>query len=184
MALIKCPECNNDVSTKAISCPHCGYPIAKKLSEKNSNKIEVEQIQKETNCPTSINNEWVNAYIEKAKEAKFYSFTLILITTVITLIVCLIGFTNSQLSIILISIFLPLWFISLVISFLLMQSTKTRTEDGYVILVYRKGLKTYLIIENKIQDNGISETLYGVLPNNKKVEVKISLFSSMEININ
>ena len=77
-----------------------------------------------------------------------------------------------------------MWFISLVISFLLMQSTKTRTEDGYVILVYRKGLKTYLIIENKIQDNGISETLYGVLPNNKKVEVKISLFSSMEININ
>ena len=34
MALIKCPECNNDVSTEAISCPHCGYPIAKKLSEK------------------------------------------------------------------------------------------------------------------------------------------------------
>lgn len=25
MALIKCPECNHDVSTEAISCPNCGY---------------------------------------------------------------------------------------------------------------------------------------------------------------
>ena len=28
MALIKCPECNNDVSTIAASCPKCGAPIA------------------------------------------------------------------------------------------------------------------------------------------------------------
>ena len=27
MALIKCPECGKDVSTKAKACPHCGYPI-------------------------------------------------------------------------------------------------------------------------------------------------------------
>ena len=27
MALIKCPECNKEVSDKAQSCPHCGYPI-------------------------------------------------------------------------------------------------------------------------------------------------------------
>ena len=26
MALIKCPECKNDVSDMAISCPHCGCP--------------------------------------------------------------------------------------------------------------------------------------------------------------
>ena len=25
MVLIKCPECNNDVSDKAATCPHCGY---------------------------------------------------------------------------------------------------------------------------------------------------------------
>ena len=25
--LIKCPECGSDVSDKAYSCPHCGYPI-------------------------------------------------------------------------------------------------------------------------------------------------------------
>lgn len=27
MALIKCPECELQVSNKAISCPHCGYPL-------------------------------------------------------------------------------------------------------------------------------------------------------------
>lgn len=29
MALIKCPECELQVSDKALSCPHCGYPMKK-----------------------------------------------------------------------------------------------------------------------------------------------------------
>lgn len=28
MALITCPECNKQVSSIAVSCPNCGYPIA------------------------------------------------------------------------------------------------------------------------------------------------------------
>jgi ribosomal protein L7/L12 len=27
MALIKCPECSNEVSDKAIACPKCGFPL-------------------------------------------------------------------------------------------------------------------------------------------------------------
>ena len=27
MSLIKCPECNHDVSDKAVACPNCGYPM-------------------------------------------------------------------------------------------------------------------------------------------------------------
>lgn len=27
MALIKCPECNREISDKAISCPHCGFRL-------------------------------------------------------------------------------------------------------------------------------------------------------------
>ena len=27
MALTKCPECSGDLSDKAASCPHCGYPM-------------------------------------------------------------------------------------------------------------------------------------------------------------
>ncbi len=53
MALINCPECNKEISDKAISCPHCGYPIDIKpnkdnkyydielLSIQNQNKIHV-----------------------------------------------------------------------------------------------------------------------------------------------
>ncbi len=32
MALIKCPECSREISDKAKSCPHCGNPMAAKLS--------------------------------------------------------------------------------------------------------------------------------------------------------
>lgn len=36
MALINCPECNHEVSDKAIQCPRCAYPIsAKTLINKN-----------------------------------------------------------------------------------------------------------------------------------------------------
>lgn len=27
MALIKCPECNKEISDKAMDCPNCGFPI-------------------------------------------------------------------------------------------------------------------------------------------------------------
>lgn len=27
--LTKCPKCNLQISNKAISCPHCGYPLVK-----------------------------------------------------------------------------------------------------------------------------------------------------------
>jgi len=30
MALIQCPECGREISDKAASCPHCGYPIQEK----------------------------------------------------------------------------------------------------------------------------------------------------------
>ncbi len=27
MSLIQCPECKNQISTSAVSCPHCGYVL-------------------------------------------------------------------------------------------------------------------------------------------------------------
>jgi uncharacterized membrane protein YvbJ len=27
MALVKCTECGKEVSTDAVTCPHCGYPM-------------------------------------------------------------------------------------------------------------------------------------------------------------
>lgn len=35
MALIKCPDCQKDVSDKADKCPYCGYPIIS-LSSNNT----------------------------------------------------------------------------------------------------------------------------------------------------
>lgn len=42
MSLIKCPECNKEISDKATSCPMCGYPIGKennKLLTKTASTI-------------------------------------------------------------------------------------------------------------------------------------------------
>lgn len=36
--LIKCPECELQISDKAISCPHCGYPIQPNITRKKIKK--------------------------------------------------------------------------------------------------------------------------------------------------
>lgn len=41
MALIECPECGKEISDKAESCPHCGFPVSKTLShEREKYKAE------------------------------------------------------------------------------------------------------------------------------------------------
>lgn len=36
--LIKCPECNLQISDKAISCPHCGYPLKREKAARTTPK--------------------------------------------------------------------------------------------------------------------------------------------------
>ena len=36
MALIECPDCGTDVSSKAPTCPRCAYPVSKKLAGHDS----------------------------------------------------------------------------------------------------------------------------------------------------
>lgn len=43
MALIKCPECGNNVSTQAAACPKCGYPI-KVFTQQEDDEQEKESI--------------------------------------------------------------------------------------------------------------------------------------------
>jgi len=38
MALGKCPECSNDVSSTAIACPKCGYNLFKERAKKQTSK--------------------------------------------------------------------------------------------------------------------------------------------------
>lgn len=40
MALINCPECNKEISDKALNCPNCGVPINEKSETKNYNDDE------------------------------------------------------------------------------------------------------------------------------------------------
>lgn len=40
MALLKCPECERDVSSLAETCPHCGYPMAEFIARKQHDKEE------------------------------------------------------------------------------------------------------------------------------------------------
>lgn len=41
MALIKCPECNHEVSEKAPTCPKCGYPINREMVETEEDRVRV-----------------------------------------------------------------------------------------------------------------------------------------------
>lgn len=44
MALINCPECNEEISDKAGQCPHCGYPLDVKNKENGSKKMSQKQV--------------------------------------------------------------------------------------------------------------------------------------------
>ena len=41
MALINCPECGKEVSTTALSCPHCGYALLAKAQHKKNSSFYI-----------------------------------------------------------------------------------------------------------------------------------------------
>ncbi len=45
--MIKCPECNKDVSESAVACPSCGHPVAKTV---NAAQKEKEALEKKQGC--------------------------------------------------------------------------------------------------------------------------------------
>ena len=38
MAIVNCPECNQEVSDKASTCPSCGYPLQQSLVKNSPNQ--------------------------------------------------------------------------------------------------------------------------------------------------
>ena len=52
MALIKCPECEKQMSDKAEKCPHCGYAPEKKTVVENS-----------SNAVKNLKGKWNNKYL-------------------------------------------------------------------------------------------------------------------------
>ncbi len=41
MALIHCPECRRSISDKALTCPHCGYPLDPSESARSEGKSQI-----------------------------------------------------------------------------------------------------------------------------------------------
>lgn len=48
MALVKCPECGRDISDKAKTCIHCGYPISRMNEQRTFNEVPEQPFVKQT----------------------------------------------------------------------------------------------------------------------------------------
>ena len=71
MALVKCEECGKEISNKAKSCPHCGYPVEQFFSNKDGFMEDVysniTKISKKENFKVEINGK---ENVQKEKEIK------------------------------------------------------------------------------------------------------------------
>ncbi len=177
MALIKCPECGNAVSTAADICPHCGYPIKKQLSLKSQEKVVL-------NYPKPKNTVWIKKWKSKATAARWI-WTLFFLTTLVFLAVSIILLctdkdgTDSKISwVIMVAVasIVAIIMFALWLSALITIKVRTRQFDGYTVLVY-VGFKHCLVIEGDVQDSVlVNRFLYGHLPNNKQVWASISFW--------
>lgn len=185
MALIKCPECNKDVSTEASSCPNCGYPIAKKIV-KNNRSV----------APKPINSEWLSRWNNKPVLTKFMVFGSFLISLVFLIIFSNlynsdlvkeydyfgdVQYYNKDIYLFPISIFgfLALFlFIASIISLFMVKIFK-KNIDGYNMVVYIGFWKNYLMIEDEFHDSNWGSIFHNTLlsdalPNGKQVIATLS----------
>ena len=59
MALVSCPECETQVSSKASGCPQCGYPIAgnqpkRAVMQKGMRRAVSRHTQRKTQGPVRV----------------------------------------------------------------------------------------------------------------------------------
>ncbi len=83
MALIKCPECGNDVSTSAQSCPKCGFPIAQSLvgnsdseltaqNPSSTNDVKIKEPFPELPVVMNVGKQIVNWGLDAAIQDAYY----------------------------------------------------------------------------------------------------------------
>lgn len=186
MALIKCPECNRDVSSVASTCPHCGYPISQLFNAKSNRK-----------APNPQPNTWLKKWIAKPHITRITVFVLFLISVALTIFFVRLlktdleaeysSFLNETfyyekdkwIFASIITSFLSLFlFISFILS-LFMVKIATKKIDGYNVVVYFGFWKNYLIIEDYFCDSNWGSIFHntllsGNLPNGKQVTVTLS----------
>ncbi len=71
MVLINCPECTKKVSSEAVSCPKCGYPVAQKYKEYEEQAREARKAREDRELAKKIEEATKRAIAnKKAREAK------------------------------------------------------------------------------------------------------------------
>ena len=78
MAMTNCPECGNRISTKAVTCPHCGFPLPEDAPFRTP--------------PAPIDPSWTARYdatIRKRKIWHWVAFSLMLTLFALFLYLCL-----------------------------------------------------------------------------------------------
>lgn len=69
MALIKCPECEKEVSSAAPSCPHCGFVLNAAAPVQQDNSAELEKyLELATQAIQGQNSDQVEKYCDSAKQ--------------------------------------------------------------------------------------------------------------------
>ncbi len=160
MALISCPECGKEVSTEASSCPHCGYPLSKSTNIKRTSMY----------APAPKSQEWMNEWKMKIVVNRLVWFFL----TIFFCIPLVVGFLMQNYVLILAGWIPPIFPFIILIAALFDCRVRTRTVDGYTVLVYRGLVRNALVIEGETVERGRTRYFNGSLPNGESVRVGIA----------
>lgn len=68
MALIKCKECDGKVSSEAKCCPHCGYPIKNKQTDKKTIEFKGKTFDVDNIVSELLSGRQADAYCDIVEE--------------------------------------------------------------------------------------------------------------------
>ena len=169
MALIRCPECGQSVSSEAPACPHCGYPIKSFSSEVELNKETIVE-----NTVQPLDSAWLDAY--KSKPAIYKTILTLIFLINVVLVVCLL--VGGLYFVGVIFGFLSFFTFFIWIVGLICIKTKTIEESGYHAIAISGVFRNSLVVENVVQEIGNNRHLDGKFPNGKHVWADFSIWDS------
>lgn len=167
MALIKCPECGQNVSTEATACPHCGYPLNKVEKEQ---KVEKSEIDNDKKAP--LDPSWLKKYKFKPTLGKIILGGVALGSLISFIISIVIAVAVDYYSLFIIPMIFGIIFIfalSFFFAGLIVMKWKVVEDDGYRAIAIAGFFRYYLVVENEVQEVSMNRHLDGRLPNGKYV---------------
>ena len=167
MALIKCPECGQNVSTEATACPHCGYPLNKVEKEQKVEKGEIDN-----NKIAPLDPSWLKKYKFKPTHGKIILGGVALgtlLTFIISIVIIVAADNYSLITIPLLFAIIFIVSLSFFLAGLISMKWKVVEDDGYRAIAFSGIFRNYLVVENVVQEVGINRHLDGRLPNGKYV---------------